>query len=300
LPMLKSLSRDRQGAQNLDGISQIDCRRISELLVSQDMSVQQRCPDRRQQFLFEKGGGCVLIDNEELRLAPGSLLVLPANCPYQFRLTPDTDGFAFSGSELFLRTRVAQAMFTTPSSFWESYYKPYTYDDLTGEHQREKRKRIFTEVSIAAARFGLGCDAAIMAYILVVVVESTLPKLLQGWQPPTKMDSSDTSLLYQYQILVENHFREHLTIESYCQMLGVTRNKLIEVCKQLSELTPLELVHKRMILEAKRELLSSMKTVNEITFDLGFIDYAYFSRFFKNQTGFSPTHFRSLGNKYTA
>lgn len=290
-------SSDNQGLPGLDGASQIDCKRISELLQSDDLAMQHREPDKRNFFFIEHGGGRAFVDNGEFSLEPGSLLVVPANCLYKLQLKPETDGLRFSGSELFLRTRVAQALFITPAAFWESYYSPAAYQNLTGPERRNLREQVFREVTAAARRFGLGCDAAVMGYIFVLMTEETIPNLLSGMEPTPKLDSSDSGILYQYQILVEKHFRAHLSIEDYCRMLGVTRIKLIELCKSISEFTPLELVHKRMILEAKRELLNSSKTVNEITFELGFADSAYFSRFFKKQTGFSPSHFRSHGNK---
>lgn len=297
MAMLRSSDKGRQGVRDFDGISQIKCQRISELLMSDDIGDKHRDADNRYFFLIESGGGCALVDNEEFRLAPGTLLVIPANCLYQLRLQPDTEGLLFAGSELFLRTKVAQALFTTPEAFWESYYSPAAHQDLAGPHRQEKRQQVFREIYAVARRFGLGCDAAVMGYIFVLMTEDTIPNRLSGIEPTPRLDSSDNGLVYQYQILVEKHFREHLSIEDYCKTIGVNRIKLIEICKQVTQFTPLELVHKRMILEAKRELLNSSKTVNEITFDLGFADSAYFSRFFKKQTGFSPSHFRSLGNK---
>src|SRR5690606_20417040 len=141
-------------------------------------------------------------------------------------------------------------------------------------------------------RFGLGCDAAVMGYIFVLLTEDTIPNKIAGQQPQSRLESSDTHLVYRFQILVEKHYRKHYPIEDYCRMLGVTRAKLIDTCKQVSKLTPLEIVHRRLVMEAKRDLLNTAKTINEIAFDLGFADSAYFSRFFTTQTGVSPVQFR--------
>ena len=52
------------------------------------------------------------------------------------------------------------------------------------------------------------------------------------------------------------------------------------------------LIAERIIIEAKRELYMSAKTVKEIAYILGFEDEFYFSRFFKNNADVSPQIFR--------
>jgi hypothetical protein len=49
----------------------------------------------------------------------------------------------------------------------------------------------------------------------------------------------------------------------------------------------------RIILEAKREINFGKLTFKEIAFELGFADPAYFSRFFKVQTGMSAEQFKA-------
>jgi AraC family transcriptional regulator, transcriptional activator of pobA len=46
------------------------------------------------------------------------------------------------------------------------------------------------------------------------------------------------------------------------------------------------------VLEAKRQLAYSQRSVKEICYELGFEDPAYFSRFFRNHTGYAPHDFR--------
>jgi AraC family transcriptional activator of pobA len=42
----------------------------------------------------------------------------------------------------------------------------------------------------------------------------------------------------------------------------------------------MQLIHDRIVLEAKRQIIHSENTIKEIAYDLGFKDRPYFSRFF--------------------
>ena len=56
----------------------------------------------------------------------------------------------------------------------------------------------------------------------------------------------------------------------------------------------MQLVHARIVLEAKRQLRYTSVAVSEIAYALGFDDPAYFTRFFSRRTGLSPRAFRAL------
>ncbi|MBX2901647.1 MAG: AraC family transcriptional regulator [Cyclobacteriaceae bacterium] len=63
----------------------------------------------------------------------------------------------------------------------------------------------------------------------------------------------------------------------------------------LNEKTPLQLIHERIILEAKKMLLYTDKSSKEISFELNFSDPVQFSRLFKNVTGVAPIKFKKEG-----
>ena len=64
------------------------------------------------------------------------------------------------------------------------------------------------------------------------------------------------------------------------------------MARRLSGQTALGIVHQRLLLEAKRDLVYTAMTVNEIADRLGFSEPAYFTCFFKRLSGVSPSVFR--------
>ncbi len=98
-------------------------------------------------------------------------------------------------------------------------------------------------------------------------------------------------LIRQFNALVEFHFREEHSVGFYA-------DKLFKSPKTLSnnfakfEKSPLQIIHDRIVLEAKRLLIYTDKTAKEIAYELGFDDASHLSRMFKKHTSFSPSEFK--------
>jgi AraC-like DNA-binding protein len=71
----------------------------------------------------------------------------------------------------------------------------------------------------------------------------------------------------------------------------VSEKHLNRMVKYSLNKTTSDLIAERIILEAKRMLVFSKKTMAEIIDDLGYEDTAYFFRFFKKKTTLTPTAF---------
>ena len=53
------------------------------------------------------------------------------------------------------------------------------------------------------------------------------------------------------------------------------------------------MISERIIIEAKRELYLTNKSIKEIAYELGYEDEHYFSRFFKTNVDISPQMYRN-------
>jgi AraC-like DNA-binding protein len=97
------------------------------------------------------------------------------------------------------------------------------------------------------------------------------------------------NLLRHYNLLVEQHFRKEHRVQFYAARLHKSPKTISNIFAQYGDKTPQQIIHERIIHEAKRLLYYSDKTMKEIAQHLGFDDPAHFSKFFKNQTGENPT-----------
>lgn len=99
--------------------------------------------------------------------------------------------------------------------------------------------------------------------------------------------------------LIDTHYQKEKSCDFYSNQLSITSKRLNELTKQALGKTVSTLIHERIVLEAKRELMFTEKSVKEIAFALGYADPSYFSRFYASHTGFSPSSFRQQGANNT-
>jgi AraC family transcriptional activator of pobA len=76
--------------------------------------------------------------------------------------------------------------------------------------------------------------------------------------------------------------------------LGITTTQLNRLCRRHLRCSALDVLHQRLLLEAKRELRYTALQVRQISDGLGFSDPAYFTRFFRRLAGRSPQEWRAL------
>ncbi|SEO54186.1 AraC-type DNA-binding protein [Mucilaginibacter gossypiicola] len=98
--------------------------------------------------------------------------------------------------------------------------------------------------------------------------------------------------LAKFHMLVDQHFKEEKLVAFYASQLNISANYLNILCKRNLKISATQLIQQRVLLEAKRLLHSTDFSIKEIAFQLGFVDNAYFSNFFKTHTGTKPTEFR--------
>lgn len=98
--------------------------------------------------------------------------------------------------------------------------------------------------------------------------------------------------LIKFKVLLETNFHKERQPSFYADQMGISPNNFSKICKQHFLKTPSTLIHERVILESKKLIHLSYKSIKEIAAELNFDDENYFSRYFKKHTGITPTAFR--------
>lgn len=109
----------------------------------------------------------------------------------------------------------------------------------------------------------------------------------------TAVNNDDLQIFRRFSNLIEEHFREHWPLAEYTGRLGISESRLHQICQRVSNRSPKKLAHDRILQETKRLLIFSNLSSNDICYQLGFSDPAYFSHFFKRHTGITAKRYRS-------
>lgn len=104
--------------------------------------------------------------------------------------------------------------------------------------------------------------------------------------------ATSRDMMPQFQNLLDQYFLHERSPSFYADILAISPSALSKKTKKVFGKTPTELIQERVILEAKKQLHLTQKSVKEIAQELHFQDEYYFSRYFKKYVGHSPSQFR--------
>ncbi|MCG1035025.1 helix-turn-helix domain-containing protein [Polaribacter sargassicola] len=105
-------------------------------------------------------------------------------------------------------------------------------------------------------------------------------------------EDTETRLFKDFSLLVEQNYKTMHSVTDYANRLGLSPKSITKHFQKLGAKTPSDFIKNRILLEAKRLLIYTDKTVKEIAFELGFNDPAYFTRFFTKAISKSPLQFK--------
>lgn len=104
--------------------------------------------------------------------------------------------------------------------------------------------------------------------------------------------NKDYNYLIQFVEILNNQHKINHNLSNYADQLDIAPKDLLRKFQKLGFEKPSVIIKRRVLLEAKRFLAHKSKTANEICFEIGFSDPAYFSRFFKKNTNMTTQEFR--------
>ncbi|WP_080054460.1 helix-turn-helix domain-containing protein [Spirosoma aerolatum] len=120
----------------------------------------------------------------------------------------------------------------------------------------------------------------------------TLTRLVKMQYVDALLPDSSRELIRQYRMLVEQHYRQQHQVSFYADKLAKSPKTLTNVFALSEQESPLQIIHERIALEARRLLSFTDKSAKEISYELGFEEVSNFSRFFKKIVGLPPSEFK--------
>ena len=100
-----------------------------------------------------------------------------------------------------------------------------------------------------------------------------------------------TNRMFEY---IRLHCYEKLTLEDLSRTLGYSGDYLSRLFHERAKCSFRTYIHQLRMKRAKRELLGSVKTIQEIAADCGYSNAKFFSTAFLKQEGLTPSDYRNL------
>lgn len=107
---------------------------------------------------------------------------------------------------------------------------------------------------------------------------------IENWGP--------NSLYERFNDLILNECPRINKVKDFAKLLNTTPQNLNAACRRQINGSAKDIILNQLILESKRYLLHTEKSLNEIAYNLQFNDTSYFIKFFKKKVGMSPQQFR--------
>ena len=231
-------------------------------------------------FFFEQGGGSQLIDFMEFPVRENSSYIVFPQQIHLLKRAPEA-----CGKLVQFREEVV------PSAQIRLLLRELSFGDspaIIFEKDSEKIKKlgIIIDIMQEASEKQSNLSHEITLHYL----QALLMQLLECREIGKTIEATgDRKLLFEFQHLLEEQYLENHVVGRYAELLNTTEKKLSTLTKKYLGLSPLQVIHNRILLEAKRLLLFEGSSHKEIAFQLGFDSPASFSLFIKNKTGFSPS-----------
>lgn len=257
-------------------------------LVANDDANLCIAPDQLTIILCTGGRKELQINFADYTLTPGSLAFIYPNSMWRpLATSSDFEAHYFS-------------IQGTPAKEWNAFIDLDTVFSLSSyiaKHPHTQLSLDETQVmtqylNLLKSRYEANAQAIIIRFILSAF---TL-ELNRIFTVREKSDRSKISrqedILWKFLTLLKQYHKEERTVNFYADKMCISPKHLSSVIKQMSHKTAHEIIADFVTMTAKRLLKTTTMSIQEISDELNFANQSFFGKFFKQNTGQSPSAYR--------
>lgn len=239
----------------------------------------------QQFFYIEEGGGQVLIEDTEYPIYSNSIIVIPSLAIHGFNFLLETKGWVLTIPDLYLQKTFKdeptiieeiskKALFNCTDKTFQQEFK-FILSSMEKEHTK----------ATAIHNLNLRC----LATLFITKIINVNPDIHES---PKQTTSKKQFIFHGFREFINKKFKTRLSVADYASLLNITPTHLNRICRDILNVSASDLIHERTLIEAKRLLIYTSLTINEVSYELGYIDPAHFSKFFHRKTTQTPSSFR--------
>lgn len=242
-----------------------------------------------QLLLISGGAAEIVLDNRKLTVTGESAVIIPAGVVHGFVFLPQTQGYVLSIAEPLIHQSAASKV----SGYFNAVLDAPRIIAFSGQTDFNAQIQTYCNLlSLESDTRYAGKRHAVewLAKMILLSIYREIEYSEAEEVASQKLHSS----YYRFQQLVEKHYRQQWGVAKYAEQLQVSVSTLNRLCQKAKGMGAKQIISERLFVEAKRSLLYTQINVDQVAYNLGFEDPAYFSRFFKRKSGLSPKAFREL------
>lgn len=238
-----------------------------------------------QILYIEAGSGDAIFGHTTSEIHPPAVLTIPPGVNHGFRFSRDIEGLVIT----VLSSQLPQSL-GDRGRLGEWFAMPHATNldphDIDAAYLMQSLNRLGVEFELRRA----GRSDLLLSYISLAL---QLTARISDNTNVTKFASNPNKRRMELVSgLVQQHFRSHQPASFYAGAIGISQAHLNRIVRSESGHTMHDIIANKLVDEAKRELLFTLASVQEIAFRLGFTEAGYFSRFFSKHTGVTPRDWR--------
>jgi YesN/AraC family two-component response regulator len=240
-----------------------------------------------EMFWVIKGGGTLHVDMQEYAIENNSIFCLKPNQAHQFQTRPEMEGFIFSFTDTIFKMDEYDFGWSSQASLFQlfSESRPIGIGGEMDEDMKEIVLKMIKEFDNQNSH-RLELLKRYFKIFHIYLLRSLDENVRSAEQ------SRETELVRKFMELLDRNFKEKKMVAEYGGELLVTPNYLNRIVKKNTGFSAGHHIRQRIVLEAKRMGRYSEAGMKEIAYDLGFLDTAHFSRFFKTFGGTNFSEFK--------
>lgn len=237
-----------------------------------------------------KGSGKVKADFAEHHFEENSLLAFSPYQPFMICTKEKIEGIAIHFHPDFYCIHMHQKEVSCNGVLFNNVYQPpFT---RISEQAKTTFQMVIDQMKTEIENAELAQYELLISYLKIFLITASRLKKEQPEEPIQAIDSKEPFILQNLKDAIEDNFKTKHSAGNYAEILNISPKALAKLAKSYFNKTLTDLISERIIIEAKRELYLTNKTVKEIAYELGYDDEHYFSRFFKTNADVSPQLYR--------
>lgn len=238
-------------------------------------------------ILFTKGNGTHEIDFNIFDVILGSMFLISPGQTHHWNLSEDIEGYIFTHTKDFYDLHYSHNSILKFPFFQSVQNLPYL---LLDEIEIKSTTLFFEQLMNEYRQKKIFSHQRIISYIDIMYID--LSRIyLNNHSEEIITFNSYSQRFQELEGLIEKHYLVEKSPSEYAKMMRITPKHLNRIIKSVIGKTTSDVIIERIILEAKRKMLHTSQSFSEIALSLGYDDYPYFSRLFKNKTKISPSDF---------